>query len=151
MPNVKQIVSSHNKFTMREVTKTEEPTLNNMNCNCRNKDSCPLEGNCLTPSVVYQATVTRQDNNKEETYVGLTENTFKTRYNGHISSFRNKKHRNATTLSQYIWELNDTAITYSIKWKIVARSKAYTPSSKKCNLCLTEKFFIIYRPNMSTY
>ena len=35
----------------------------------------------------------RQDNPRDETYVGLTvvtDNTLKTRYNGHTSSFRNE-------------------------------------------------------------
>ena len=34
---------------------------------------------------------------REEIYIGLTENTFKTDYNGHISSFKNENKRNATT------------------------------------------------------
>ena len=38
----------------------------------------------------------------QETYVGLTENTFKIRYNGHNSNFKNKTQKNATALSQYI-------------------------------------------------
>ena len=29
-------------------------------------------GNCLQPSVIYQATVIRKDNNTTETYIGLT-------------------------------------------------------------------------------
>ena len=46
-------------------------------CNCQKNKTCPLDGQCQTKSIIYQATVTRHDNNKEETYVGLTENTFK--------------------------------------------------------------------------
>ena len=40
-------------------------------CNCRKKDECSLEGNCLSKGIVYQATVTSE--NKTETCVGLTE------------------------------------------------------------------------------
>jgi hypothetical protein len=83
-----------------------------------------------------------QDNNKDETYIGLTDNTFKTRYNGHNCSFRNRENRNSTTLSQYVWELKDNNTPYTIKWKVIARSSAYSPSTKICNLCLTEKYFI---------
>ena len=44
-------------------------------CNCRHKDQCPLNGACLTTSLVYKATVTTADRRKE--YFGLTEGTFK--------------------------------------------------------------------------
>ncbi len=65
MPNIKQVISSHNKSIMKKAMKTEEPAQNNMNCNYRKKMKCPLEGNCLTSKVVYQTTVTRQDNLQE--------------------------------------------------------------------------------------
>ena len=83
-----------------------------------------------------QATVTRHDN-KEESYIGLTDNTFKTRYNGHTSSFGNEQYRNATTLSNYIWTLKDKNINCSLKWKIIDRGKAYQPSLKNCGLSVT--------------
>ena len=41
-------------------------------CNCRQKNTCPLNGNCLQSSVIYQATVKRSDNNTSETYMNLT-------------------------------------------------------------------------------
>ena len=87
MPNMKNIISSHNNLVLNKEaqSKPSEAT----ECNCRQKDSCPLSGKCQTKGLVYQATVTRKDNTKQETYVGLTENTFKTRYSNHISSFRN--------------------------------------------------------------
>jgi hypothetical protein len=131
-----------------KAAKAEENPQSNTDCNCRKNQTCPLEGNCLTSEVIYQATVTRQDNLKEETYIGLTENCFKTRFNGHTSSFRNESQKNATTLSQYIWKLKD--VPYSLKWKILAHSKPYSTSSKRCNLCLTEKYFIIHKPHIST-
>ena len=43
------------------------------------------DGNCLQAAVIYQAKVTRTDNNTHETYVGLTENDFKTRYRNHTA------------------------------------------------------------------
>ena len=78
MPNVHQIITAHNKTVLDKQTKpSENPP---KECNCRQKESCPLRGKCLTESVVYQATVTRTDNQHKETYVGLTEGAFKTRY-----------------------------------------------------------------------
>ena len=59
-------------------------------CNCHQPAHCPLDSNCLKSAVIYmyQATVATQDNRPAETYVGLTENSFKTRYLNHKSSFR---------------------------------------------------------------
>ena len=94
--------------------------------------------------------MTRHDNNKEESYIGLTDNTFKTRYNGHTSSFQNEQYRNATTLSNYIWTLKDKNINYSIEWKIIDRGRAYQPSGKNCGLCDLEKFYIISRPELAS-
>ena len=100
--------------------------------------------------VVYQATVTRQDNNITETYVGLTENDFKTRYRNHTASFRHAKHRNSTELSKYIWTLKDNNINFFISWRILSSSLPYKSSNKRCNLCLKEKFLIICRPELSS-
>ena len=112
--------------------------------------TCPLEGNCLQSSVIYQATVTRNDNNTTETYIGLTENDFKTRYRNHTASFRHSKHRNSTELSKHIWTLKDNNIEHFISWRILSSHSPYNSSSKRCNLCLKEKFLIIYRPKLST-
>ena len=109
-----------------------------------------MDGNCQDASVIYQATVKHLDNNVEANYIGLTENTFKTRYNLHTCSFRNTHHRNDTTLSQYIWKLNDDKIQYLLHWKIVTKCKPYSPSTKCCNLCLNEKYYIIFKRQMAS-
>ena len=136
--------------TVLTKSKAEVATQQPKNCNCNRNVTCPLEGNCLTKGIVYQAAVTRQDNMETESYVGLTENTFKTRFTGHTSSFRNENQKHATSLSQYIWTLKDSDTPYSIKWKILANCKPYSPASKRCNLCLTEKYFIICKPELSS-
>ena len=148
---MQQIISAHNKSVLHPVqtSTSASPAQTSNNCNCKNK-VCPLNGNCLTSGVIYQATVTRQDNLKEETYIGLTGGPFKTRFNVHNSTFRNENQRNATTLSQYVWTLTDKKVLYSIKWKILAWSKPYSVNSKRCNLCITEKYFIISKPLLST-
>ena len=68
-------------------------------CNCRHKESCPLQGKCPTESVVYQATAAKKDNQQRETYVGLTEGTFETRYNNQTSSFTIQCNRNVRPIS----------------------------------------------------
>ena len=101
MPNVKSIISSHNKSVLKDQSVTSASQVDK-DCNCRKKDTCPLSGKCSTTNVVYQATVTRDDTNEQETYVGHTECQFKTRYNGHTSSFRNAKYKHATELSKHV-------------------------------------------------
>ena len=71
MPNLKQNINGLNKSM-----KIVPPTF----CNCRVKTECPISGNCIKESVVYQATVSTEDHHPPQTYVGLTENYFKTRY-----------------------------------------------------------------------
>ena len=68
---------------------------------------CPMAGDCLKSSVVYQATVTTEDNGSAQTYVGLIENSFKTRFANHKSSFSDPKKRLSTELSKHVWYLKE--------------------------------------------
>ena len=150
MPNIDNIISSHNKFELNKETQNDTSTNSTAReCNCRQQNTCPLSGKCLTEGIVYQATViTAADNRKEETYVGLTEGTFKTRYANHTSSFRNPKQKCATELSKYIWSLKESNTQFSVKWRIIKRCKPYSNLTKRCNLCLYEKFVIICHPEL---
>ena len=114
------------------------------------KEQLPINGNCLQSSVVYQATVTRNNNNTSETYIGLTETDFKTRHRNHTASFRHAKHKNSTELSKHIWTLKNNNIDYSISWHVLSSSSPYNSSSKRFNLCLKEKFLISYQPDLSS-
>ena len=89
-------------------------------------------------------------NRPPQTYVGLTENSFKTRLANHETSFNSFDKRNATELSKYVWELKNRNIHYTIKWKLLKRAKPYNCASNRCNLCLWEKYFIICKPKMVT-
>ena len=150
MPNIKQTIDNQNKQKLRLFNNSTTENEESKPCNCRKKDECPLDGNCLQAAVIYQAKVTRTDNNTHETYVGLTENDFKTRYRNHTASFRNIASRNSTELSKYIWSLKDNNINHVITWQIIARAKPYNSASKRCNLCLLEKFIIIREPHRCT-
>ena len=57
MPNVKQAVDGHNKTKLSQTNTSDKNT-----CNCRNKKRCPMNGKCLVKSLVYQATVTTDNN-----------------------------------------------------------------------------------------
>ena len=56
--------------------------------NCRDKSTCPLDNKCLTPKVIYQPDVTSDTDDTYKYYVGLSETSFKDRYNNHKSSFK---------------------------------------------------------------
>ena len=53
-------------------------------------------------------------------------------------------------LSKYVWGLKDKKVDYHIKWRIVRHAKSYSNVTKKCNLCLWEKYYIICRPDLAT-
>ena len=93
MPNVKQIIDGHNKAILKKSTQPPQ-NQGEKTCNCRNKDSCPLQGNCVSREVIYQATV--ESESKTETYVGLTATDFKTRWRNHQASFNSEKSKNST-------------------------------------------------------
>ena len=145
MSNVKSIISSHNKA---QISKPVNPSEEVNNCNCQNKNSCPLEGNCKERNIIYQAEVTTPQS--KETYIGLCDTTFKERYRNHTCSFRNERYKNAIELSKYIWGLKDRKINYEIRWRKIRQARSYSNINKKCNLCLCEKYFIICKPEMST-
>ena len=82
-----------------------------------------------------------------ETYVGLATN-FKERYRNHKTSFRHSKRRNETELSKYVWNLQNEKKPFQIKWKILKKCKPYSNISRKCGLCLNEKFIIICKKKL---
>ena len=134
MPNLESKISAHNKSSLMNKSQSQEKS-----CNCRDKQSCLLSGDCQIQNVVYQATV--KGPMGKETYIGLTANQFETRFRNHMSSFRNENKRNATELSKHIWSLEDTKTDFAVSWKIMACAKPYSNITKRCNLCITEKFF----------
>ena len=125
-----------------------QATANDSNCNCRNSSTCPMDGKCNDQNIIYQAEVTTSTS--RETYIGLCDTTFKLRYRNHVCSFRNERYKHATKLSKYIWSLKDRNIMYNIKWRKVKQARSYSNVSKRCNLCLWGKYFIICKPEMST-
>ena len=110
-------------------------------CNCRKPKECPLEGQCLKSAVVYQATVNTEATRYD--YIGLTEETFKKRYNSHVTSFRHERFMASTELSKKIWELKNSDTSYDIKWRIIKTAYPYKGGGRSCDLCLTEKLFIL--------
>ena len=134
--NVANLIKGHNnKILNSEKHQQQKP------CNCRQKDQCPLKGECLATCVVYKAEVTHGC--ETEVYYGQCETEFKLRFNNHTKSFRHRKHSNETELSKLIWKLKDKGEEYELRWSIAARASQYKKGSSSCDLCLTEKATII--------
>ena len=138
--NMGTIIKNHNK----KVTKKENKNTNeNVSCNCRTKEACPFNNKCLSKCLIYNARVTTANDTEGKNYIGLTEGTFKARYTQHTSTFRHRKHASSTQLSKYVWELKDKGIDHEIEWTSLATGRPYSSVSKRCHLCLVEKYNII--------
>ena len=67
----------------------------------------------------------------------------------HKASFINEDKRNETALAQYIWTNNlnkdeqNMIVPPNVKWEILKKCKVYSGGEKTCDLCTTEKFFIL--------
>ena len=105
MGNMKSLINHHNA----KILQAEAP-IEAKGCNCRKNSTYPLNGVCLTESLAYKATVLAE-NHEPQTYIGMTEHNFKTRFR--------------TTLSKYIWDLKEKETNYEIKWSIVKCVRAY--------------------------
>ena len=142
MTNIAAIISSHNKQVLK-------PKIENYGFNCRDKDSWPMENQCLTPQIVYRANVSSNKDNETNFYYGLTETSFKERYGNHKRSFKHERYKNDTELSKYIWHLTSAKVP-TIKWSIVRKIHENTKSGF-CKLCLTEKYLILNDPGTTNY
>ena len=108
-----------------------------------------MDVNCNVESIIFQAEVTSRTTT--ETYVGLCDTSFKLRYRNHTGSFRNERYRNATELSKHVWNLKDrNTVHYNIKWRKIKQVRSHSNVTKKCNLLLWEKYFILCKPEMSS-
>ena len=146
MPNMAQSVSRHNAKIL-QVDQQQQPP----GCNCQGgPGTCPVEGKCQTDCVVYRNTVTEAGSGTAETYTGVTGNTFKKRWDGHKTDMRNPKYRNSTRLSIHVWALKDEGKDFNLTWSLIDRSTAFNPITKKCRICLKEKYKIMYNREGST-
>ena len=144
MKNMKAIIKGHNAKLLAPPTPAD-PKL----CSCPRsiKDQCPLDGKCLTDSIIYKATVS-VPGSKDLFYYGMCETDFKARLNNHNSSFRHR-HLAKTSLARHIWSLKDEGKNYTIKWSIHRKAAPYQCGTRKCDLCLTEKA-VIARADQAT-
>ena len=147
MPNMATSIARHNSKVLSEGTQTLQPA----GCNCEGGVAvCPIQGDCKESGVVYRASVKQNVSGTTNTYTGLTARSFKDRWKEHMDDFEKQNNRTKTKLSSHIWELKDMGVDFTISWKILDRAPAYNPVSKKCILCLKEKYHIMYHRENST-
>ena len=65
--DIGSIISAHNKSLLT-------PNNSSFRCNCRNKSNWPLEENCLTPKVIYQADVREACRRLQDKQICLPQN-----------------------------------------------------------------------------
>ena len=99
-----------------------------------------MDLNCLQNCFMYQAQV--DSTNSRKYYLGTSEDEFKTRYNNHTMSFRNKGYEKETELSKCVWKLNNKGEDFTIKWSFAGKTSPFICGSKRCDLCLAENLLI---------
>ena len=131
------MIIGHNKNILNE---QERPSP----CNCRDKTSCLLKGNCQHKNFVYSFKVSTPDLKQNYPhYIGLAEHTFKDRLYKHNNSF---KYKSKETQQNFLisYGVKRKKFNVDLDWSSLDKAKPYSPASKKCMLCLTEKYHIIF-------
>ena len=100
LPNFANMTKSHNNRIL-----SEEKTQDSPKCNCRKKDTCLLEENCLDKELIYKCTLKENTAGDRVDYYGPTENTFKERFYKHCNSFKYERKANSTELSNHFWKM----------------------------------------------
>ena len=70
MPNMKAVISGHNKKLLKKVSSQQSKP-----CNYKNKDIYPLKGSCRQQSIIHQADISH--GNTTESYIGCSKTEFK--------------------------------------------------------------------------
>ena len=85
IPNIKAEIHKPKKNTLEKV---QQKSTDTQLCNCTKKKQCPLNGQGLTESIVYQTNITANiPGCKEKVYLGASETIFKVYYGKHKKYF----------------------------------------------------------------
>ena len=88
----------------------------------------------MTPRIVCRTT------DEHKYYYGISDTPFKERYENHKTSFRHRSHLTASDLSKYYWKFVDNRAVSKFS---IAKCVNGSTFINNCNLCLSEKAFII--------
>ena len=109
MSNISLIISGRNKNLLNL-------TVTQYSCNCRIREDCPFQNQCLTSNIIYRADVYCEAKKDYKFYFGVAQTPFKERFRNHNRDFNHKQYINFTELSKYIWSLKDAGTPYTINW-----------------------------------
>ena len=56
---------------------------------------------------------------------------------------KNDRYQLSTELSKNYWEMKNFGSTSSVKWKILQKSRPYKVGNLNCDLCVSEKLYLI--------
>ena len=162
MPNLGRIIASHNtKVITSKIPVVPKRPWGNCSCPRKTRDAgeCPLGGECLEESIIYQATVKVKvapevEKVPDQTYLGVCEPEWKERLGNHKQDWKKPNKRGATCLSTYIWSLKDKGLVqdrdWTISWALMARASAFSPTSGWCRLCVKEKSLMVLQPELAS-
>ena len=138
VPNMKRLIAGHNKKVIARAEGRESAA--SYGCNCEDGiGSCPLDGECLTPSLVYKAEIDMGEGT--QVYIGQTHKTFKQRFNLHNSDTRTGKKR--TTLTTYILDQRGKGnVCRDLRWSKITDAQPRHKGDTVCQLCNLEKTHI---------
>ena len=103
--NISQIINSHNNELINKfLNRVNNNNINSkrIECNCKSRSDCPMNGLCNLDNVVYQAIIyPKEDINDKKYYIGISSTNFKIRYGNHKFSFSHE-HKKIKLLYQNI-------------------------------------------------
>ena len=124
-------------------------------CSCPKTKSkkaykCPWQGKCLQEGWIYKCEGKDINTGKVKwEYIGCTQNNIKVRISEHYNSFKNPEKRQATKLSEVMWEEAEKGVETELKWTRLKRARARGPNGRTCKLCNMETMFLMDRPKHS--
>ena len=99
MNNIRSIITNHNTRINR---KNQTQVISADNCNCWNKEACPLQNKCMSKDIVYKATISTSNTNDTKHYIGMTSNIFKERHRNHQISYIQKIFKRNRTFETHL-------------------------------------------------
>ena len=99
----------------------KRPRTTEFGCNCRTRENCPLQNQCLAPNLTYQAQVENNANKGTKIYFGLAETSFEVQFANHNQDFNHEQYKISTKLSKYVWSLKEDQIMSRIRWSIAEK------------------------------
>ena len=138
--NIERIIKKHNNKVLNP-----KPVQNELlECNCRKKEQCPLQGNCQVDKVIYKATIMPENKPEDKKhYIGLASTEFKARLANHKQTFDKPLKKSDTALSIEFWRLDGLKLKPQVTWEIIARASTPRSLTENCQLCTRERLEIL--------